>query len=234
LTPDAERAGRALLKLARHDIRNWALTGGVAFEIHSRRLGLDSPQRALNDLDFITGAFECIPGTLCQDFLFRHIHPFVPAGKTMLQLIDRDAALRIDVFRSCGETMNRAVLMELACGPMLIVSLEDLVARAARLMFDLADGVPVASKHAQDYSRFVELTGAKEMDAAWQDHRKPMQPATFPEAKAELRNLISAKAPLLITPRYSQDPNQLCPQCTAIGAFQLADPNLVLALLGYC
>jgi len=230
LTSDAARVERVLLKLARHNIRNWALTGGLAFDIHSRMLNVDCPERALNDLDFVTGEFAYIPGTLSQDFLFRHIHPFAPPGKTMLQLIDPDAALRIDVFRSCGETMRRTVEVD----TMQLVSLEDLVARAARLLLNLAAGVPVSSKHARDYLRFVNLAAAATMEAAWQDHRKASQPTTFQETKTALEDLIPASTVLLITPKYSQDPNQLCPNCAPNGPFQLADPNFVLSLLGYC
>jgi hypothetical protein len=212
-------------KLARHDIRNWALTGGLAFEIHGLNLGMRSSSRALNDLDFVTTAFSDIPETLAEDFLFRHVHPFAPPGRTLLQLIDGDNALRIDVFRACGQTMSRAVPM---------VSLEDLVARAARLLLDLADGAAVASKHARDYLRFVESVDPAAMEAVWRDHRKPQQSATFGEAKAILQDLIPRSASLLITPEYSQDPSEVCPLCAPTGAFQLADPKLVLSLLGYC
>lgn len=168
---DADKASRIIHKLARHEIRNWPLTGGFAFEIHGLRLGLDSSVRNLNDLDFVALALECIPGTLSKDFLFRHIHPFVPPGKTMLQLIDAEAALRIDVFRACGETMSRTVRVDFPSGPLQMAALEDLVARAARL---------------------------------------------------------------LSAAQYSQDPNQVCPLCASTGAFQLAEPRVVLALLGYC
>jgi hypothetical protein len=71
----------AFRKLARHEIRHWALTGGFAFEIHAERLGLQPSVRALNDLDFIAPSFDYIPGTLPRDFLFRHIHPLDPPGK---------------------------------------------------------------------------------------------------------------------------------------------------------
>jgi hypothetical protein len=222
---------RVLGKLARHDVRNWALTGGWAFEIHGLNLGLGSSSRVLNDLDFITTAFSDIPETLAEDFLFRHVHPFATPGRTMLQLIDRDNALRIDVFRACGQTMSRAVPWDL---PFQIVSLEDLIARAARLLLDLDDGVAVPSKHGRDYLRFVDSVDPAAMEAGWRDHRKPRQPATFGEAKAVLRDLIPRSASLLITPQYSQDPDEVCPLCAPTGAFQLADPKLVLSLLGYC
>lgn len=212
----------AFNKLARHDIRRWALTGGFAFEIHADRLGLQPSVRPLNDIDFVVSAFDSIPETLADEFLFRHVHPFDPPGKTLLQLVDPESALRIDVFRACGQTMRRA------SG---VVSLEDLVARAARLLLDLADGVPVASKHARDYLRFVDLVDA---ETAWQDHRKPTHPLTFREADRSIRELIRIHPGLLITPEYSNNTGEICPRCVPTAAFQLADPNVVLSLLGYC
>ena len=228
------RAAVSLAVLARHDIRNWALTGGLAYEAHGLSLGLDRSLRHVNDLDFVTSDFACIPETLAADFLFRHIHPSAPPGKTMLQLVDPDNALRIDVFRACGETMSRAAEMDFSLGPIQIVSLEDLIARAARLLMDLAYGIPVASKHARDYLRFVELVESARMETAWRDHQKPTHPATFLETKGVLQDLIPASAALLMAPRYSQNPNEACPQCAATRRFQLADPKVVLSLLGYC
>jgi len=49
--------------------------------------------RALNDIDFIAESFDHIPASLASDFLFRHIHPFDPPGRTMLQFIDAESAL---------------------------------------------------------------------------------------------------------------------------------------------
>jgi hypothetical protein len=221
------RVARVLRKLARHDVGKWALTGGLAFEFHGRRRGLDGPARPWNDVDFVTGSFEDIPETLAEDFLFRHIHPHAPPGKTLLQLIDCDTALRIDVFRACPGTLGRA-------GKTRVVSLEDLMARTARLLLDLADGSPVAQKHAGDYLRFLGCVDEARVEDAWPDHRKPAHPATFREANELLRDLIRANANLLVTPKYSQDPNAVCVQCEPAGQFQLADPNVVLRLLGYC
>jgi hypothetical protein len=231
---DAERVSRTFRKLARHDVRSWILTGGIAIEIHGLVRGFDCPARGLNDLDFIVGAFDRIPETLAEDLLARHIHPSALPGKTMMQLVDPDAALRLDVFRGDGETMSRAVSVELPSGPIRIVSLEDLVARAARLLPDLEQGAPVASKHARDYFRFVELADSAVVEIAWQDHRKPMHPATFRVVHALIRDLISARSNLLITPEYSTNPGAVCPLCVPAGAFQLADPNVVLSILGYC
>src|SRR5579864_341253 len=102
---EGNRALGAFRKLARHEIWDWAITGGLAIELHSLRLGCQPSMRALNDVDFVVSGFDCIPETLGADFLFRHIHPLDPPGKTILQFIDPDSALRMDVFSAQGATM---------------------------------------------------------------------------------------------------------------------------------
>lgn len=130
--------------------------------------------------------------------------------------------------------MNRSALVDFPSGPLRVVSLEDLVARAARLLLDLADGVPVASKHARDYLRFVELADSAAMETAWQDHRKPAHPTSFEDARRALPGMIHANPGLLITPVYSKNAEEQCPRCAPCAGFKLADPNVVLELLGYC
>lgn len=221
-------------KLAKHDIGRWALTGGFAIETHHWRLGLESSIRSLNDIDFVTGSFDCIPETLADDFMFRHVHPFDPPGKTILQFVDPESALRIDVFRACGATMDRASRQDLQPEAFQIVSIEDLVARAARLTLDLAERLPVPSKHARDFLRLMELVAPADVETAWQDHRKPNQPVNFAEANSLLRDLIPAHRELLVTPDYSNDTDKVCTRCKPTSAFPLASPNVVLSLLGYC
>jgi hypothetical protein len=212
----------------------WALTGGVAIEIHGLRLGCDAGIRALNDLDFIADSFAGIPDTLSGDFLFRHIHPSDPPGKTMLQAIDADTALRIDVFRAYGATMKRTSLLDFPGGPIQLVSPEDLVARTARLALDLAEGAFVPTKHAVDFTRLVVLVDSSKVENIWPDHRRPQHPASFAETVRILRNLIPARQDLLITPDYSKDATEICGRCAQTAAFRLADPNVVLSLLEYC
>lgn len=94
LTPlpaeDADRALRTLERLFRHDIPKWALTGGLATEVHWTRLTGQTSLRPLNDIDFIVDSFDALPQSLANDFMFRHIHPFDPPGKTLLQMVDVD------------------------------------------------------------------------------------------------------------------------------------------------
>jgi hypothetical protein len=230
---DGNRALRTFRKLARHDISRWALTGGFAIEIHRLRLGRAPSIRPLNDLDFIADSFDCIPDTLGDDFMFRHIHPLDPPGKTMLQFIDPDSALRIDVFRAYGATLSRTSRLDLPSGAIQLISLEDLVARAARLALDLAGEVPTPSKYARDFLRLLELVSLAEVETAWQDQRKPNQPALFEETATLLQHLIPARQNLLISPDYSKDFEEVCTRCGPTAAFQLADPDVVLSLLGY-
>jgi hypothetical protein len=231
---DADRALRTFLKLARHDMRGWALTGGLAIEIHRLHRGCRPSVRSLNDIDFIADSFDSIPESLANSFLFRHIHPLDPPGKTMLQIIDEESALRVDVFRACGATMSRTSNLDIPTGTIRLISLADLVARSARLALDLAGGVPTPPKHAADFLRLVELVDQADVELVWRDHRKPGHPLTFEETHCLLQELIPACQDLLITPDYSKDTDRVCPRCSTTTAFRFADPNLVLAILGYC
>jgi hypothetical protein len=231
---EAERVFNTLRKLAGHDLSRWALAGGLAVEIHCLRGGRPPSIRHFNDIDFVAAAFDCIPETLAKDFLFRHVHPFDPPGKTMLQLVDADTSMRIDLFRAYGTIMSRTLSADLPSGPIQLISLEDAVARSARLLLDLDVGLPVPSKHADDYLRLAELVQEPDVETAWRDHRRPAHPLTFRETNTLLKNLIATRRNLLITPEYSKDAAEVCPRCVPHGCFPLANPNVVLSLLGYC
>src|SRR5262249_38045162 len=146
--------------------------------------------RSLSDLDFVAEQFEKIPETLASDFLFRHVHPRQPTGGIMMQLVDVDAQLRIDVFSAVGETFKRASQMILTAGAFTVVAVEDLIARAARLCLDLANGVAVPAKHAADFLLLSTMLGPRDAQSAWCDHRKPNQPESFAEARKILTELI--------------------------------------------
>ena len=130
--------------------------------------------------------------------------------------------------------MRRTHPLRLPCGPVRLISAEDVLARAARMLLDLRAGVPVAAKHAKDYLRLEKLVRTSDLEVAWQDHRKPDQPSCFREAEVLVHELIATHRELLTTPDYSTDATQICSRCVPTAAFPLADPNLVLSLLGYC
>ena len=231
---DSTRAFNTLRKLALHEVSRWVLVGGLAVEFHCLRAGHSSAIRHLNDIDFVAPAFECIPETLARDFLFRHVHPFDPPGKTMMQLVDADTSLRVDVFRADGRIMSRAISVDVPSGPLRVISVEDVVAYEARLLLDLDASVPVPAKHADDYLRLAELVKLSNMETAWQDHRKPTHSMTFGETNTLVKGLIATRRNLLISLECSKDTAEICPRCVRTSPFQLADPNVVLSLLGYC
>lgn len=233
-TTEAERAFHTLRRLSHHHTSGWALAGGLAVEIHCLRGRRPSSVRNLNDIDFVAPAFDCVPETLAEEFLFRHVHPFDPPGKTILQLVDPDTALRIDLFRAYGAIMARTLSVNLLPGPIQLVSPEDVLAHAARLLLDLDAGTTVPAKHANDYLRLADLVEPSSVEAAWQDHRKSGHPWTFRQTNALVQELIATHRNLLIIPEYSKDTNPICPRCVSTTPFQLADPKLVLSLLGYC
>jgi hypothetical protein len=231
---DSTRALNTLRKLALHEVSHWALVGGLAVELHCLRSGHSHAIRHLSDIDFVAPAFECIPETLARDFVFRHVHPFDPPGKTITQLIDADTSLRVDLFRVDEGIMNRTISVDVPSGPLRVISVEDVLAHEARLLLDLDASLPVPAKHADDYLRLVELVKSSNMEAAWQDHRKPNHPMTFDEASTLVKRLIATHRNLLISPEYSKDTAETCRRCVPTSSFQLADPKVVLSLLGYC
>jgi hypothetical protein len=180
---NSKRAFNTLRKLALHEVSRWALAGGLAVEFHCLRNEDSHPIRHLSDIDFVVPAFECIPETLARDFLFRHVHPFDPPNKTIMQLVDADTSLRIDVFRADEGIMSRAISADVPSGPLRVISAEDVLAHEARLLLDLGASVPVPAKHVDDYLRLAELVKSSDMEIAWRDHRNPTHPMTFWETK---------------------------------------------------
>jgi hypothetical protein len=157
--------------------------------------------RPLHDIDFVTSTFESIPASLARDYLFRHVHPLDPPGKTILQAIDQDEALRIDLFRGTVGIRERARRMELAeagATGILGIGLPDLVARTASLVLELACGIPVPSKHARDFLRLVRLVDLADVEEVWPEHRKQNPPLTFREADERLQALIPRRQELLM------------------------------------
>jgi len=231
---DAERAARTFDRLQRHDLESLALAGGFAIELHLRLCGQQAELRPLNDIDFLAEDFEAMPTTLVEDFIFRHVHPHDAPGKTLLQAVDPETAVRVDVFSGYGAEMERTEAAEIGEFSIRVISLEDLAARSARLSMDLALDMPLPAKHAWDFLRLLPMVDGAEMEPIWQEHRKPAHPESFAEAAELLKKLIAQRADLQIVPEYSRDAEAVCPRCKPIGEFPLADGGRVLGLLGYC
>jgi hypothetical protein len=205
----------------------------MAIGIHSAASGM-AIQRSLNDLDFVASRFEDIPETLANEFLFRHVHPHETSGRTMMQLVDADAEIRIDLFGAVGGTLGRGLQVELPAGKFRVVALEDLIARVARLLLDLADGAPAPAKHAEDFLFLSRMLGPRDVQPAWSDHRKPNQPASFAEVRDVVNELIRQQRDLLVKIEYSKDAQATCERCIQTSTIPLTAPDTFLAVLGYC
>jgi hypothetical protein len=231
---DARRLSSTLGLLGKHDVSRWALTGGTAIELHLHQLGAPTRIRPLHDLDFIAENFDCLPASLGDAVISRHVHPHDPPAKTMLQAVYPDTALRIDVFRAYGAEMRRAGKIDLNQLVFQIVAFEDLLARHARLCCDLLRGQKLAPKYARDFLRMLDVANPGKIENVWEEHRKPEDPQSFCEAAVVLRKAIAERTDLLNAPVYSTDVDEVCSRCEGTTAFRLADARQVLGLLGYC
>jgi hypothetical protein len=230
-TTDARRVCLSLEKLSACGFRG-ALAGGLAIEAHLLSQGHETEERALNDVDVVVESFASLPGSLTDGFLLHHVHPLAPEGKTLLQLIDPEQALRIDVFRQFGATLARADALNGALGPITMISLEDVVARTTSLVFgSLRRGQTIDVKHGRAFRRLAGLGEPVELEAAWRDHRQA-EPESFHQAAQLAQQLLDRHPALLVRERYSADV-RVCPQCEDHGLFLRARPDTIVEILGY-
>jgi hypothetical protein len=90
------------------------------------------------------------------------------------------------------------------------------------------------SGYVHDYLRLAELVDPLRLKPAWRDQRRSTDPTMFDEANALLQDLIPTRSDLLITPNSKDSIGTTCLRCLPSPPFQLADPEVVLSLLGYC
>jgi hypothetical protein len=231
---EALRAERTFRNIALHNVSRWAITGGLAIEIYLLQHGEESLTRPLHDIDFMTASFGAIPESLGKELLLRHVHPYDPPGRNMLQGVDPATQVRIDVFRAYGLEMERVVPVTVAGLRLRMVSLEDLIARHARLNWDLLEGDCMAPKFARDLLRMIDLVALDALETIWQEHRKPQQPKSISQTIMQLHKAIATRTDLLVSPTYSTDVREVCSRCEKVDDFPLTDPSRILAILGYC
>jgi hypothetical protein len=136
--------------------------------------------------------------------------------------------------RANGREMERTSPTKIGTLAFTTVSLQDLVARHARLNWDLVEGRPVALKYARDFLRLLELVKTDEVERIWLEHRQSQSPDCFAETAMQLRRTIVSRSDLLMPPTYSTNIYEVCPRCHGGGAFPLCDRREVLSILGYC
>jgi hypothetical protein len=229
---DARRVSLLLENLSACGFRGGALTGSLATEAHLLSQARNTERRSLNDVDFVVESIASIPGSLAGGFLVHHIHPHAPEGKILLQLIDREQALRIDFFRQFGATLTRIERLKGPAGPLPVISLEDLIARTTALVVgSLRRGKPIDPKHARAFRRLAGLGEPGRIDAAWHDHRQS-ELESFHQAAQLAHQLLDRHPELAIPERYSAEVS-VCPQCQDHGPFRRACPDIIVQILGY-
>ena len=229
---DAQRVSLLLEKLSAYGLRGAALVGSIATEVHLHSQGRNTELRPLNDLDFIVESFTSLPASLADGFLVHHIHPHAPEGKLLLQLIDREQALRIDLFRQFGNTLTRVERRTWLTESVTLISLEDLVARTTALLLrSLRTGRTVDPKHAHSFRRLVGLGERRRIDAAWRDHRQSER-TSFHDAVQLAQCLLDLHPELAIREPYSSEVS-VCSKCEDHGPFRRARPDIIVQTLGY-
>lgn len=231
---DVRRVGACFAALQRCEVNEWALTGSLAMELRLIERGDQVGSRALNDLDFATTSFETVPNTLGTEFLVRHVHPFDPPNKMIAQFVSREFSLRLDVFRTVPEVMNRANWVQTEFGAIHTLSFDDLIARAARLTLPLCQRQPVLSKHAHDFLRLAKVANLEDAERAWPQHRRVGDPESFQKAARLLLHIVPHCADLLMNPKHSNNVSEVCSRCAAVDGLELANPEAILSILGYC
>jgi hypothetical protein len=229
---DARRASDVVEILLASGLRGCALTGGLAVEARLRAYGRPVCPRPLNDVDIVVEDFGAIPAALADRFLLHHIHPHAPEGKTLLQLIDRERALRIDLFRAFGATLARASALDEQAGALPVLAVEDLVARTtADVCGRLRADREIDGKHVRAFTRLAGLGGATQLAEAWQDHRQAV-PGSLEDATAQAHRLLARRPDLVVTEQYSAIVTA-CDRCQDFGPFRLAPPEAIVDVLGY-
>jgi hypothetical protein len=231
---DSARVDRTFHNLAVQDTSGWALTGGVAIELHILRRGGQPGMRPLHDIDFVTESFASIPEALGAKFLLSHVHPNDLPGRILVQAVDPETDVRVDIFRAYGSELDRTLPVMIGGFTFKMVSLQDMVARHARLNWDLMESKPVAPKYARDFLRLMEYVETEEIEPIWREHRKPNCLERFADTAQQLRTVIESRSDLLIPPTYSTDANEVCKRCLRAEAFPLTDRHRILSILGYC
>jgi hypothetical protein len=154
---DARRATKTAAAILAHGVRG-ALTGGLAIAAQLRVHGRPVERQELNDIDLVVEGLGAVPESMAASFLLHHVHPDAVEGKILLQLIDETTAVRVDLFRTVGNTLTRASALNEQAGALPVLSVEDLVARTTALVCgSLKRGATIDRKHAPAFIRLLGL-----------------------------------------------------------------------------
>lgn len=229
---ETQPIGAALSRLLTHNLHCFALTGSIALYAQSNNHTLNMP-RVFGDVDIVIETIDDLPTSILDEFICLHVHPTGKKGDLLLQLANKQDAVRFDIFKAIGGALLRARPFPLKSKKVLVLSCEDLAARIASLLMKLERGVSLPSKHAEDFMSLTSLISDEAIEPVWQDYRNESDPPTFKEAAFRIKRLIKANPELLISPLYSKDIATQCHKCQSIGPFKPADRKDVFSILGY-
>lgn len=228
---DARRTSEVVAAVVAHDLR-CALAGGLAIAAQLRAHGRPAEPKRLGDIDFVVDGFETIPASIARSFLLNHVHPDAAEGKTLLQLIDESHAVRVDLFRAFGNTLRRAHVLDNETGALKVLSVEDLVARTTAMVCGtLRKGRQIDVKHVTAFGRLRGLGAEAGLAVAWNEHRQDV-PGTLDDAVEETIRLLESHPELVVVEEYLPD-IVACGRCRRHGAFQVAQPEKIVEILGY-
>jgi hypothetical protein len=196
-------------------------------------VGNGSGNLRINDVDIVVRSFDDLPPGLREGFLCIHVHPDAPPGKILIQLVDPGEALRVDIFRTIGETRARARVARVLGMRLRVVSLEDLAARAVRELMNLSREQTVPRKYADQFRRTIDRIDPTLVEKAWSDHRKPHDPVAFSEAVRKIASLLVSRNRFLGLQRYVTNIGAVCERCRSAGPFEPAPPGDIFDILGY-
>jgi hypothetical protein len=169
---DARRATDTVEAILAHGV-GCALAGGLAIAAQFRAQGRPIEWWELNDIDLVVHEFSAIPESVAASFLLHHVHSNAMEGRLLLQLVDAATAVRVDLFRTFGDTLTRASALGHETGRLPVLCVEDLMARTTALVRgSLARGQTVGAKHARAFTRLLGLGRPQQSAAAWHDHRQ--------------------------------------------------------------
>jgi hypothetical protein len=161
-----------------------------------------------------------------------HVHPDAVEGKTLVQLIDETTAVRVDLFRTFGNTLARASTLDDETGELHVLSVEDLRARTTALACSsLRLGKKIDAKYATAFTRLLGVGRPEQLAVAWIDHRQAIR-STLHEATREAIRLLAAHPELVVVEEHSPAVTP-CESCREQGPFRPGPADKIVQTLGY-
>ena len=231
---DAITCRNVISKLAYHLQNPLVITGSVALKCHLFRYGISQQKTALTDLDILVANTSSLTESLNQDFLVAHFHPLSKQGRTLLQLVEKTSALRVDIFTPFSTTLDtRWVDVTLGDKLCKLVSVEDLAARLLTVMGSALQNEPVDPKYVKSFQTLRPLVNTSTIDTIWRNYRKTHLAPAFEKTATTVQQYLESHPDLLKKPIYNQDIHQRCSSCQLSKRFPLASRSKIYEMLGY-